>query len=489
MSYKITKIPSQLKGPYTASDLPSVTVSNMGFVDFSKSYVEFEATVNAVATSATAKQGVYAVNVQAPHNEQYTNSVLINKLSHKINNKLVQDSTDFNIFTQNMAQYTRNLTTMMSNNMDNVTELSNSNYTNDPVESSKKWRNLVQLGTNQSTDSVVSLRVPCKDVMSFGRSIVNTNGMEHEIKCSVDTSKLSLVNYRPYSDPTVAANYLACDDFNSPAGGAILNAGSVANPIVVTDTYALNKWKVFVGQAVVMTYTYGGNTLTKQLLITQINYDTVSRQISLVFDEIVQVVAVNSTMTLINLISEPAALTLNVNQMNIVLKMLPPLDPNVVALKGTRTYKVPEWKLEKFNIDASLNFNKTFNLEPNTVNAILMTPLNGELVSIKDTLTEYNMLLDGMPLTDRNVTYLTCDYYNEVQKVFKNLGKMNMKYNYEVHNFQTTFGTTAQSKMLVSTVVNPKDRSQVLQINLVAVGAPTAKVGYLWKQVLKTVTM
>jgi hypothetical protein len=256
--------------------------------------------------------------------------------------------------------------------------------------------------------------------------------------------------------------------------------------LVLAYGYDINTWYIQTGQAVQVQFTNAGATLIKQLLITQILYNGINT-VSLVFDEPVASVAAAADITNISLISEESVSTIQVNQMNLVLKLLPPQDK--LSVKDMKSYMVSEWKLEKFNIDASEKFSKTFILEKGTVNVILMSPLLDSLVSVTDDMIEYDLLLDGIPISERNVVIDTCDYFNEVKKVFKNLGKTNGKYDYEVHNLYPEFNLGGDTKSIVSSVVSITDDKQILQVSIKNSTASSPKIGYLWKQVIKTIVL
>lgn len=497
--YTINKIPSKLKGPYVVSDLPTVEFSNMGLVDMNESYIELPCTIDNASPTAGAKPGIYEVMVvSGTNNISYTNSVLLKQLQHTMNGDKVQATDDLNVLTQNIAQYTRNFEQKSSENYDNITQF---NLTNNALVLNgqpKMWRHINLSGTTPSFNNTVSLRIPCRDVMSMGRMVLPTDGIQHKVKANIDISNLTVINYRPYSNHNVVANRLDFNNFVVGAGGA-LDAGTIANPLITADDYPDGDWKIFVGQAVNIDFENDGVAGNKSVVITSIEVDAATDKLKVAFDEPIASVAATKSLTLITLISELYGGTnlLKVNSFNLVLKSLHPDDKRAKKLAGATTLKYSDWVLERFNMDTSVDWNKMFTLDQNCMNAIIMTPTT-TLISHRDQLYYYRLAIDGIETTDKNIAYGYGHYNNELIRLFNNLGKTQItdgknakdkkyKNNYELNNLESEYDTAGNLKFIMPVTVTNKDTTQLLQVTIHN-GAPmTAKTGYLWKQILKTV--
>ena len=62
-------------------------------------------------------------------------------------------------------------------------------------------------------------------------------------------------------------------------------------------------------------------------------------------------------------------------------------------MPGMKTLMYPDWKLQRFNMDDSTSWNKTFVLDANCTNAIMMTPLTS-LISVTDDVLYYRLAID-----------------------------------------------------------------------------------------------
>jgi len=392
--YTISKVPSKLKGPYSPADLPTVEFSNMGLVDLNQSYIELVAAIDNGSSAVGAKEGIYEVYVVGEDNTDgnisYTNSVFLKQLSHTINNETVQSTDDLNILTQNLAQYTRNFEQMKSDNYDNITEFDDTDFTYALNRQEDMWRSIKRSGTTMSTNRSVSLRIPCRDVMSMGRLVVPTDGILHKVKVNIDTSHLEVINFRPYSSVPTQMNF---DPVNNGTANPI-EAGTEDHPIVSSLAYPEDNWDVFVGQAVNVNFMLGaGPASNKHVIITRIT-QTGADDVELVFDEPLVTIPGGVNLTDITLISEPMSpQSVKINSLNLVLKSLHPKDKRAKKMAGIKTLMYPEWKLQRFNMDDSTSWNKTFVLDANCTNAIMMTPLTS-LISVTDDVLYYRLAID-----------------------------------------------------------------------------------------------
>ncbi len=136
------------------------------------------------------------------------------------------------------------------------------------------------------------------------------------------------------------------------------------------------------------------------------------------------------------------------------------------------TYQVE--RINMSDVAANTQFDRQFDIHPGTINAIMLTPANNTLPSIKDNVSSFRWRLNGLEQTNRDIVVDQSLYNDRVMSV---LSSGNIK----VRNLSPVVFIAPQSIPL-------SPERQVLQIRLNQGGTKSsAKILYLYKQVRKAI--
>lgn len=177
-----------------------------------------------------------------------------------------------------------------------------------------------------------------------------------------------------------------------------------------------------------------------------------------------------------------ASASFNINNAEVVLKSL----ANPMPQDGMSW---THFSTEEYTTAQQLNFRHLFQLEPDSVNVLLMTPDNNDdLNSTKQSLSTFQLRLNNDDLTDREVSVYDALYNDRLNMTLVNMGKRPRDLSQQGLNVEQTLATTKFDTGLVL-IGNPlpmTPNEKLLQVNLNNTANGTTKL-VLFKEIPRTV--
>lgn len=141
-----------------------------------------------------------------------------------------------------------------------------------------------------------------------------------------------------------------------------------------------------------------------------------------------------------------------------------------LSVPKQKTGKVPytTYTLEMVPLGAVQYFNQQYELEPKTINTIMLTPQNGNFTSVQDHLATYRISLDNEDTTNRDVPIHTGLHYAMLEDGLQRSG----------------FKLVNGGYVAIVQPVKSSMKYTRYQVNLTASQAMTAKTIYLFKEII-----
>ena len=294
-------------------------------------------------------------------------------------------------------------------------------------------------------------------------------------------------------------NYAAVSVARGTTGAAAL--GTTIPIQLMTDFGSAAASGLKVGDPVTVTFEYSGaaDPISVDRTIATVNYTppaagppAVAGFVTITLNQNVVTMGNNTSATGITVTSTnlPYA-NFTVNRASLVLHQLSTQDPKVTQFnEQMRSDKGWNWsyltlRMEAVNNPQSYQYFRQYDLEPRVVNAYLLAPATGQLISYNDNVDRVRHRLNDIEVLSKDVKpnsqldnmLKLATYENSIQpREIKNLG---------VYYGQNTRG----EKFMSCLPITASDREQTLHIEL-ATAAPgtlmNAKVFYLYKEQVRT---
>ena len=264
---------------------------------------------------------------------------------------------------------------------------------------------------------------------------------------------------------------LLCDNYQA-AGAQELGIGDAA--LVTTTTYPYDKSKLFVGQSITVTRDINaGGVATVQATIASITL-LATNKLSITTVATCGAVANGQDV-------DSISIGTNACTMNLVVE-----DVNFVAVKHMSKVPSPNsqifssWNLEQANVPATTQYNHLFEIEPNVINVLALSPTTAtNPISVTDSLSSYRIRVDDIDQTNRDVEFKSSLYYDSLMRTCNNMGS-----DFKLKNLYPTVGNGVEMALITSPI-SMSGRPQMLQLSYTNSVAGTAKVLSLYKQVVK----
>lgn len=491
---RLVKLDSYRPGDYANNDVIKFRLPGDGLYDLSKSYISFNARIDTTPAAGHA-DGVYNVYIGGLNRAPYKNNVLVRNSDFRTQ-KLgtVESCQDINILNGTLDAYSRDIDDMLSEyNYDISSYVPNraNSYPNTQYLASP-FRELFRLGDVESKARNVRLPIKLSDILGIGRMSVYPSLLlgDGELKIQLDTRWVAANQIRSY----ITGETLACANI---ADQGIDYELGVDVPLTTTPTFATDSSiKIYVGAPIAVTRTINAVAATVYGKISQIDRNGTDH-LEIYTSATLGAVANGQTVTTISLIQDTyGAATITFSDAELVLYQQHPSSQKYKQfmddLKGGMELAFSTWAVENANTGAG-NFSKLYNLEPNTMNAILLLAVNqcfGQLDSIQS----YRFFLNNRQTTDRDVkagnsvagaggavTTITNSgiYFDRLNMLFNNMGgyrKLKAIYN--------TYGENA-GEFMMPQVIPQSDAVQSLKAEVNGIGA--GGVMRLYKQIERVI--
>ena len=465
---RIVKLPANQAGPYSQGyNRITVSVPPNMVVDMSRSFLQCEVNINTADGDVGTGNGVYNVGLQyRTDKDKALFDVGLVKNCRLKSEKLgiVEETQDVNHLRTNLNHLQLSRAEQLSLSVNSVFQKEDRYFQKGSI-----FRVLNSEGTDRSLQQLGRIPIKLSQLYGMGQlqevDTARTGELDITVELDVDniaaqiidqpvalacadvnnTTDFTLSDAYGFDFPvnvgddilvkynnganrlgffTINATNPAANTFtvsSATTGGArtnvsveIVQARGAANmndsdTVVLSQTYeTLNGMPFYVGQKVQVS-SDGGATANTTTLITGIsrsNLGVVS----------ITLAAASTGGAITNVVLAgvvPTGTTSSIVYENLELVLYEKNQPSQDARGGYRIYT---YQTEKANGNGNPTFNHSFQLPPNTINAVLMNKHATSLYSDNDDAQNYRLVLDNVALTDRPVKIDSPLYYDELGK-------------------------------------------------------------------------
>jgi len=480
---KFIKIPSNEGGLFTQTrNLVNFTIPDNAVYDLSQSYVNFDISVN-VVDAAPALPGVYNVDFRYGNATICPYNIALVKNCRLTSRKFGQlaDVRRVDILRQNLNQV------LLSRKQKEGQEYNSfQRGFNDNGIKVSPWLEARGEGNVLSRYVNHAIRVPFSQLFNIGSSsnYDATKMGETKLHLELNPGKFTLVQTQGAATRTTQWG----DEQNTTFKDIIGPAPTTLTLTTKEPFDTLQDSPYWVGQKIIINATSAGTApaLGTERVITEIEWVKGGA------DDKRLILTLNATLPALGAITDTwtdvecdgvnyASASFNINNAEVVLKSL----ANPMPEDGMSW---THFSTEEYTTAQQLNFRHLFQLEPDSVNLLLMTPTNDDLNSTKQDLSTFQLRLNNDDLTDREVTVYDALYNDRLNMTLVNMGKSPKDLSQQGLNVEQTLATTKFDTGLVL-IGNPlpmTPNEKLLQVNLNNSANGTTKL-VLFKEIPRTV--
>ena len=266
------------------------------------------------------------------------------------------------------------------------------------------FRDLHRTGTTASVENRAELRIPLRELFGGICSMPQYPSFKlgkATIRVEFQSGVKMLEEKRRYTNHTVAASSLACDDV--PATG---DDPADVKTLVLTDLYLSDKEiPLWVGQKLNVDYEIGIDANNTNVVITGIARNATTNKVTLTVTTVHTTDLEVENITIIEVAA--ASQAYKIEQPKLLLYQVKPTPSQMEsARKKLSNASIPyrTWSLEQDNLQETVEFNRQYYLEPNCSNAVMFFQSGvGDMDSLANNLGSFRCALNQIDITNTDV--------------------------------------------------------------------------------------